>query len=768
MRKLCSFALAFLSAAPAWAGYSKLADARSRISFPPYTVEQKKLVLGQAKLILNEMYVHRDLKIQAYGESVNPTPALLEIEKIIPTITASTFHKKLSETFLKQRDLHTLYYLPRPYACYESFLPFSFKRVLAGQGRSVFAVSNVATDTDILALLPKPLTVKIGDKLVSYNGLTAAQAVERAATRSVGANPDAANRRALDDLRFREHDLDFVPEENSVKLVFQNAQGQNFTEEIPWIVFANEKCLKDINPRIPKSPSSASAAGHGQEPTLYWQINDTVHGQFGFIQLTSFTPTELSVEEVVTTIRKLLLNELKDTDGLIFDTRSNPGGQLPLAERLIQLFTPSKVTPSQFIMKNTEANYYYMRSSDALNPFTQALVLARELGTAYTEGRGLDSFDALNDLGQVYFKPVAIFVNSKCYSACDIFAAQAQDHGSATIFGEESATGGGGANTYSLNQIMEELPESNTNPFKNLPYHQNIQFAFRQAVRVGLNSGKLIENVGVQVDRMARAQMSDLFNATNDQLMTIQAFLGSETTKYNSTMFFENEERHDFKLNQVPSFQASWENTPTFNFRENGKLLETRQVTMSDSAVLNLPGGIETSKIRDGRMEILGSQDDKTVWRKILNYRFVPDWTPLMAGRTNMIDKFALYSTNTAPGEGWNLSQSSLILGNGMAYKNDVHAEASIFVSLPAEVASLEFDALTNTEKDLDYFKIIAVSDGKEVLLLEKQSGNLPLKKHRLDLSQFRGKQVEIRFIFKSDPGQTDAGVALKNIWIEA
>lgn len=40
-----------------------------------------------------------------------------------------------------------------------------------------------------------------------------------------------------------------------------------------------------------------------------------------------------------------------------------------------------------------------------------------------------------NKYGQSYFKPVGLFTNANCYSACDLLASSMQDVGAAIIYG---------------------------------------------------------------------------------------------------------------------------------------------------------------------------------------------------------------------------------------------------------------------------------------------------------------------------------------------
>ncbi len=773
-------ALTSLSAIAGPPAFNTLKNSRPYINLPEYSLEQKKLVLDQARIILSQIYINREVKIKDFGPTANPIPYLKKIESELNTISDESFHKQLSDIFFRLRDLHTLYYLPAPFACYQSFLPFGFKEVTAANGKKVIAVSTMRDDEQVLKYMPQPFNLKVGDILTSYDGMSVEKAIQLKMPRSLGANPSAARRKSIENLRFYEHDLDFLPNKDSVQLELQNSAGEKYKLEIPWVTWKDWNCISQQNNlavnSVKNAPMAKAKKQRGDfdqtgETNLYWQINKTKYGNFGYIELMSFTPIDMTVNQLVTKIKSLLQNELKDTDGLMIDLRGNTGGQLPLAERMIQLFTPREIEPHTFMLRNSEANATYMALTP-LDRFTKELDEAIRTGSPFTKRLSIDSKEEVNDIGQVYFKPVAVYVDSNCYSACDTFSAQVQDHKSATVFGEDKTTGGGGANVFSLNEMLEDFEQYGVDsaPFKKLPNGQNIIFAFRQAFRSGVNEGKLIENAGVTVDRISAPNMTDLFNSNNDQIMVLQKFLGQETSKYTSKISLKNEERQDFLINQKAKLIASWKDTSGMEFKIDGRVREARATRKdAEKSVIALPALIETNKVGEGRFEILGTNKDKRAWRKVINYRIIPEGKVIglnQSLKVNLKDNqsLALYTHNTLKQDGWNISGNSLYLGDGSSYTDMVHAEASLFVTLPKANYELKFAAEVKIEKDLDKMKVIAVSNGVEVVLIDKLSGDLPMQNYKVDLSQFNGQSVEIRFVFESDPETTDKGILIKNI----
>ena len=77
----------------------------------------------------------------------------------------------------------------------------------------------------------------------------------------------------------------------------------------------------------------------------------TAHGTFGYLRLWTFDVdhSEQFIEEVARVLRDL------PRKGLIIDLRSNPGGVIDTAERLLQLFTRKPIQPIRFALRATPA-----------------------------------------------------------------------------------------------------------------------------------------------------------------------------------------------------------------------------------------------------------------------------------------------------------------------------------------------------------------------------------------------------------------------------
>ena len=132
---------------------------------------------------------------------------------------------------------------------------------------------------------------------------------------------------------------------------------------------------------------------------------------------------------------------------------------------------------------------------------------------------------------------------------------------------------------------------------------------------------------------------------------------------------------------------------------------------------------------------------------------------------TGAANPLAIYNFQNKADDGWIIQDGMLKTGKSAEYADSTKTEASLFLILSeAKDFTLNFDSEVSTEKDFDYFKVKLVADGKEIELIKGISGEEALKTYNFDLSLYKGKKVEIRFIFESDKGVTGKGVIIKNL----
>ncbi|HUP56484.1 MAG TPA: S41 family peptidase [Bdellovibrionota bacterium] len=799
---LAAFPIAQALAADPVPPYATLGSRRALIAVPVYTPAEKKTVVDQATLLLKDLFVHREKKISLHGPAVDPLPLLERLSAEAERLPETDLHARLEHIFTLQRDLHTNYYFPVPYSCHRSMLPFSLALATDVAGREALAVRSLVTVPEVLALSPGIERVRVGDVVVSYDGIDPIEAARKLLQVGCGANDAAGLRRGIQNLTLRSQRLHALPALDTVKLVLKSRTGVTYSLELPWIARADQACLNPpterspqpaferlnraedeyqleyerlYKPQRPRSRLHALTTEPTAEPIVSWKVLNNEYGTFGYLRLDSFSPVKLGDNGTIELVRGLLGKELRATDGLVIDLRDNGGGSIRFSESLIQLFTPGNVTPQGFRLLNSRTNHLLARRAGGV--FAEALERADMTGAAYTDGETLSSPEVTNGLGQSYFKPVAVLTNSGCYSACDMFTALFQDHGVGPVFGEDAATGGGGANVVAQSEFLS-MSEGATGPFVKLPGRQDMRVAWRQTIRSGLHAGVLLEDEGVAADRLAPLSLADFYSQDSQQIRAISAELGRSSARHVSSARLDSDARVDLAIGSPIRFGAELAGTTAVEFRAGGRSLGFERLNVGDAPVhadMTVPGLVAGALGNVGTVELRGFLAGSRVWRKVVSYRVVPPFQALGAAGAVALEfdggPIAPLSTFVTGGDessGWVVREGRLHTGKGPEYGDNLMMEASLFVDLAGKTsAALSFDAAIRTEKDYDFFSVVVVENGKAEQVLKPVSGEIPLQPYQLDLSAHAGKKVEIRFLFESDAGVTAPGVSIDHLTLK-
>jgi C-terminal processing protease CtpA/Prc len=232
---------------------------------------------------------------------------------------------------------------------------------------------------------------------------------------------------------------EYEPTKYSEKEIWKNLyEGRNIQLEEFQEVFGKHSGGED---KLVLNPTS--------DPIISWGIWKPQSKNLGVIVMTAFTPI-LDTRGAVRLIRDLLTNQLKDTNALLWDLRSNGGGSVPFADALPQLFG-YEIVPGfeQAIVPGfrraivAPANEGVFLNSTPSDPWRQAYLNAKP-GDRYVPLTRITPILEANFWGSAYIKPVGILHNGNCYSACDLFSASMKDNNGATIFGEDGTSGAGG------------------------------------------------------------------------------------------------------------------------------------------------------------------------------------------------------------------------------------------------------------------------------------------------------------------------------------
>ena len=135
--------------------------------------------------------------------------------------------------------------------------------------------------------------------------------------------------------------------------------------------------------------------------------------------------------------------------------------------------------------------------------------LAYELGEEFSQHLPISDPDTCNARSRAYRGPVVAVVNANTFSCGDLFAAGIVDHGIGQIVSVGDATGAGGANVWTSDDIQyayhaarRELPP--------IPPGISFTISVRRMTRTGQSAGVAIEDIGVIGDERHDMTETDL------------------------------------------------------------------------------------------------------------------------------------------------------------------------------------------------------------------------------------------------------------------
>lgn len=533
------------------------------------TLGQRKLLVDQALLLLEQNYVHLQLKVAMHA--VNPLQRLRVMRARMERQTAETmeaewiFHRQMSSIFHSVRDLHTNYLLPAPFAGKIAFLPFLIEKCFDQTGEHYLVTRTVAGYT-----APQ---FGPGAEVTHWNGTPIARAVALNGAQFAGSNEAANLARGLESLTLRPLVIQSPPDEDWVTLSYLGLDGSAQELREQWKVTTNLPPMTDLDALTPASAlmgldldsdekgrakkalyvrevvdleqgqSSAElaepqAVGGADLPTTMPGVFrarevTTAHGTFGHLRMFTFSVTDPVAfrDEFVRLAAALPQN------GLIIDVRDNGGGHIYASEFTLQTLTPRRIAPEPVQFISTPLNLRICRrhkdnpAGIDLGPWFESLELATETGAAYSAAKPITPEDGANAIGQTYYGPVVLITDARVYSATDIFAAGFADHQIGKILGVDDNTGAGGANVWThgllATLLNEPQPPDPTSPYEALPNGANLRVSIRRTLRVGELSGTPVEDLGVRPDSTHQLTRRDLLEGNVDLLDAAGALLAA-------------------------------------------------------------------------------------------------------------------------------------------------------------------------------------------------------------------------------------------------
>jgi hypothetical protein len=551
MTALSGAALAARKGAP----LEQVAPAAATAESVALTTTQRHDLIDLWSILITDVYAHYLQKRALYG--FDPIRALSALRREIPYLDSAAFLRELTRLVNRLRDQHTQLFVGDAGAgggSYVAALPF----LVEGFGSYMsptFVVTKTTDEVTDPAFTP-------GVRLTTWNGVPFARAVDLYADTLTGGRPDSRRARALETLTQRPLAYLPHPEELWVEVGYRLADQDDGTADrairFEWRAIqpgtaTSADNLLESRTRRAISVTSETArrarkllfatelwAAEGQDarprakeagwiPTSYADAISarrvtTAHGEFGYLRLWTF-----DVEHTTRFLDELagILRDLPSA-GLIIDLRSNPGGVIDVAERILPLFTDRVIEPARFACRATPA-MVEITGADGngadLADWASSTHAAIDLGEEFSQHLPItDPESCVGD--RAYFGPVVAVVDANTYSCGDLFAAGIVDHGIGGIVSVGAATGAGGANVWTSDDVQyayhaarRELPP--------IPPGIGFTISVRRMVRSGDSAGLAVEDVGVLGDDSYDMTERDLVEGNRDLIDYCAGLLAS-------------------------------------------------------------------------------------------------------------------------------------------------------------------------------------------------------------------------------------------------
>jgi hypothetical protein len=510
--------------------------------------EQRLRIVEEALRLLDMNYVHLPLKQAMHA--INPIQLLKLLKYRLDTKGGELepvmhFHNRILDIFASLRDVHTAYFLPKPFADQIAFLPFLVEQYFESDGKGgraeKFLISHVLDDGIEKNAVAGSTAASFepGVEGLYWNGVPIRRAIEKNGENQAGSNPEARLARGLDNLTVRPLDSSLPPDEKWVDITYKTKAGEELSMRFVWWVYDSASQTEKAKPseqkraavdvkktKINQFKKDFFAKPHpirvqAFKENLYPETRTVAGRDYGYIRLFSFSVTDKGkiIDQFVNEVRRIITADNFPQEGLIIDVRGNPGGTIRAGERLLQLFTPRRIKPEPFEFINTPLNLQLCRNApknmDYLR-WADSIAESVRTGATYSMGFPLQSEEACNQIGQVYYGPVILITDALSYSTTDIFAAGFQDHQIGEILGTSDNTGAGGANMWSYDELVDALGKNAGAQFKPLPRDTTFRLAMRRSVRVGEREGRPLEELGITPDVRHYMTKNDLMNRNTD------------------------------------------------------------------------------------------------------------------------------------------------------------------------------------------------------------------------------------------------------------
>ena len=538
-------------------------------------------------------------------------------------LALSEFHRSMAEILTDLRDAHTRYVVGLNAGhLLVDMLPLMVEHFTEADQSRGYLVSKVTPMSDKDEARFAKAGFVAGVEITHWNAVPIDRAVELYSVNETGGRDDAKRARALESLTLRPRYFMLPPDSDWVTVTYRPVDstaatgGQAADHDQTRDIRLNWCCLKigdldeldserpadyarAMNPaaesaRRAKKMLFATNAWHDQDidsnssktkskrthtntrtltrsalPTMddaqdLGRFSRNAHvsqhefeGQaYGYLRLWSFDLLDDVgfVNTVANAVSQLPKN------GLIVDVRSNPGGLIWAAERLLQLFTPNTIEPTRFSMLASDVTRSMASAPQnrwRLEAWRRSLDAAIANADLYSAAIPMTARDRCNDVGQSYSGPVLCVVDANTYSAGDLFAAGFIDNRIGPMVSVDGGTGAGGANVWTEAELLAALP-AGFNGIRALPEGVSYTVAIRRASRAGLVGGGGIEDVGVTGNFEIALTRDDLLDNNRDLLSYCASLLaGTPRTDLNAHWVDEGLQVSGHGLNRIAVYDQT-------------------------------------------------------------------------------------------------------------------------------------------------------------------------------------------------------------------
>ncbi|KAH6594593.1 hypothetical protein BASA50_006542 [Batrachochytrium salamandrivorans] len=646
---------------------------------------------------------------------------------------------------------------------------------------------------EILNLLNDEFSeARVGDELVLINDMSFIEWYKANKDQfGRGANKYDSLRRAIAYLGTINGATHRLPEANQITLVFRSRNSHAshlYTLEVPYVSVRNDECwalssnlYKEITkttlpgtPKAPKKSKQDALPQHSHQkiantirdqeghpmtvvhvdsafpdyiyspvkweatslPHVFWTIWNQEKLNLGIIRIADFSldqsKSEISSLLATGIIRNLLTTVLRHTTAVLFDVRGNPGGTSAFAESLSQLFR-SNVNPSSlFYMRNDITRTIFVQGEDPNESWVRSWD-ASNIDDKYTEPMPLVNTGRLGTFGQAFLRPVGVLTDSNCFSSCELFAASMQDTASATLFGEDGQTGGGGTSVYRIYPFLNEMDPASfkldpytsrlTSPTSGEGYFTQMAVSLRQVLRKPQTDKKIMSGNGVEADVIVRSSAQD----TKSNVMTSTVYDRIGANLKEKGKMEESKKPHfvlePYSFDVYPGsvqLRAESQGIDLLEILDSrGKSIAREQVIPGFHGELMMSIWPGFTNLGSQRITIVGTRDGEQVLKTYREINVVPQLIdhykvteiPVFFEGLSFSDGI-YHSHATQPKDGWNCNESKCTIGTGASYAKNVESELRMYLSAPIGTQlQIAITADMNTRPTLSSMRLVLHED---------------------------------------------------------